>query len=101
MKTYQNDKNSWDDPFSWDNKFFGGSVLDPIKRFNQTWGSQHERIEVRNYLLDDLDELMVCEECVTPLYFEFQNLFVKERNDHALFADVSSLITPELSFPKM
>ena len=23
---------SWDDPFSWDNEFFGGSVLDPIKR---------------------------------------------------------------------
>jgi hypothetical protein len=26
------DKYSWDDPFSWDNQFFGGSVLDPIKR---------------------------------------------------------------------
>ena len=52
-------------------------------------------------MLDDLDELMVCEECVTPQYFEFQNLFIKEKNDHALFADVSILITPELSFPKM
>ena len=44
---------------------------------------------------------MVCKKCVTPLYFEFENMFIKERDDHAIFADISILITPELQFEKI
>lgn len=77
FKMKSQDKNNWDDPFSWSNKYYGGSIFNPIRRYNQSGGSEQELIEVKNYLLDDLDELMICEECVTPQYFEFQNLFIK------------------------
>ena len=74
---------------------YGGSVLDPVVNFGKlTDGNRFEK-KIPNYLRDDLEEIAA--ENITCRHFNLKNVFVHEKKDHAFFADISILITGDLS----
>jgi hypothetical protein len=94
----------------WASESYGGSVFNPILNKNSTVGNElidgvfeDSEIVITNYLLDDLYYLENCigvkheKDCILPHYFNLSNLFIDEKEDHAVFADVHILITPEIT----